>query len=209
MIYVSHLSLIFCLVCSLHSVGKRLTSWLSLVWCFVWFLSLSNMVSEVRRGTWLYWLLVFAFFLSFFTFYFYESHIRYSTKIPQKMNYRHLSYKICPISIFLPVCYPELPKVRKRAKIRNRYNQAPHLTQDTDGKVTTSQWDITNESEEVSPFSADDHKASINRCARKYNKSKAEIIQMVHKRGTAKPFYLNWNQVLISYFSYSLFLSKR
>ena len=26
-------------------------------------------------------------------------------------------------------------KVRKRAKIRNRYNQAPHLTQDTNGKV--------------------------------------------------------------------------
>ena len=41
-------------------------------------------------------------------------------------------------------------KVRKRAKIRNRYNQAPHLTQDTNGKVTTSQLDITNESQEVS-----------------------------------------------------------
>ena len=27
-------------------------------------------------------------------------------------------------------------KVRKRAKIRNRYNQAPNLTQDTNGKVT-------------------------------------------------------------------------
>ena len=39
-------------------------------------------------------------------------------------------------------------KVRKRAKIRNRYNQAPHLTQDTNGKVTTSQLDITNESQE-------------------------------------------------------------
>ena len=30
-------------------------------------------------------------------------------------------------------------KVRKRAKIRNQYNQAPHLTQDTNGKVSTSQ----------------------------------------------------------------------
>ena len=28
-------------------------------------------------------------------------------------------------------------RVRKGAKIRNRYNQAPHLTQDTNGKVTT------------------------------------------------------------------------
>ena len=34
---------------------------------------------------------------------------------------------------------------KKRAKIRNRYNQAPHLTQDTNGKVSTSQSDITNE----------------------------------------------------------------
>ena len=30
-------------------------------------------------------------------------------------------------------------KTRKRANIKNQYNQAPHLTQDTNGKVTTSQ----------------------------------------------------------------------
>ena len=53
-------------------------------------------------------------------------------------------------------------KVRKREKIRNRYNQVPHLTQDTNGKVTNSQLDITNENQEVSPFPAGDHKASIN-----------------------------------------------
>ena len=66
-------------------------------------------------------------------------------------------------------------KVRKRAKIRNGYNQAPRLTQDTNGKVTTSQLDITNESQEVSPFQAGDHKASINRRERKHNKNKTEI----------------------------------
>ena len=38
----------------------------------------------------------------------------------------------------------QMVKVRKRTKIRNRCNQAPHLTQDTNGKVTTSQLDITN-----------------------------------------------------------------
>ena len=54
-----------------------------------------------------------------------------------------------------------LNKVRKRAKI----NQVPHLTQDTNGKVTTSQLDITNESQEVSPFQSGDHKASTNRGA--------------------------------------------
>ena len=50
-------------------------------------------------------------------------------------------------------------KVRRRARIRNRYNQARHLTQDTNSKETTSQLDITNESKEVSPFQAGDHKA--------------------------------------------------
>ena len=50
-------------------------------------------------------------------------------------------------------------KVSKGAKIRNRYNQEPHLTQDTNGKVTNSQLDTTNESQEVSPFPAGDHKA--------------------------------------------------
>ena len=32
-----------------------------------------------------------------------------------------------------------LNKVSKVAKIRNQYNQVPHLTQDTNGKVTNSQ----------------------------------------------------------------------
>ena len=63
-------------------------------------------------------------------------------------------------------------KVRKGVKVRNRYNQAPHLTQDTNGKAATSQLDITNESQWVSPFPAGDHKASINRLARKHNKNK-------------------------------------
>ena len=69
------------------------------------------------------------------------------------------------------MCY----KVRKWTKIRNRYNQAPHLTQDTNGKVTTSQLDITNKSQKVSPFPAGDHKASINRRARKHDKNKKDI----------------------------------
>ena len=50
-------------------------------------------------------------------------------------------------------------KVSKGAKIRNRYNQVQQLTQDTNGKVTSSQLDTTNESQEVSPFQAGDHKA--------------------------------------------------
>ena len=60
------------------------------------------------------------------------------------------------------------------AKIRNRYNQVPHLTQDTNGKVTNSQLDTTNESQEVSPFPAGDHKAHINRRAQRHSKRKTE-----------------------------------
>ena len=36
-------------------------------------------------------------------------------------------------------CDKMLLKINKGAKIRNRYNQIPHLTQDTNGKVTNSQ----------------------------------------------------------------------
>ena len=43
-------------------------------------------------------------------------------------------------------------KVSKGAKIRNRYNQVPHLTQDTNEKVTNPKLDTTDESQEVSPF---------------------------------------------------------
>ena len=42
-------------------------------------------------------------------------------------------------------------KLSKGAKIRNRYNQVPHLTQDTNEKATNSQLYTTNESQEVSP----------------------------------------------------------
>ena len=56
-----------------------------------------------------------------------------------------------------------MSKVRKRAKIRNRYNQVSHLTQDTNGNVTSSQLAITNKGQEVSAFPAGDHMASINR----------------------------------------------
>ena len=72
-------------------------------------------------------------------------------------------------------------KVSKGAKIRSRYNQVPHPTQDTNGKVTHSQLDTTNESQEVSPFPAGDHKAHINRGAQRHCKHKKE---QKHKRST-------------------------
>ena len=67
-----------------------------------------------------------------------------------------------------------MTKVSKGAKIRNRYNQVPHLTQDTNGKGTNSNLDTTTESQEVSPFPAGDHKAHINRRAQRHSKRKTE-----------------------------------
>ena len=72
-------------------------------------------------------------------------------------------------------------KASKGAKIRTRYNQVPHPTQDTNGKVTNSQLDTTDESQEVSPFPAGDHKAHINRHAQRHSKHKTE---QKHKRST-------------------------
>ena len=65
---------------------------------------------------------------------------------------------------------PEHIKISKGAKIKNRYNQVPHLTQDTIVKVTNSQLDTTNESKEVSPFPAGDRNARINRRPRRHSK---------------------------------------
>ena len=67
------------------------------------------------------------------------------------------------------------PKVSNGTKIRDRYNQVPHLTPDTNGKVTSSQLDTTNESHhEVSPFPAGDHKTQINIRAQRHRKHKTE-----------------------------------
>ena len=72
-------------------------------------------------------------------------------------------------------------KVSKGAKIRNRYNQVPHLTQDTNWKVINLQLDTTNESQEVSPFPAGDHKAHTSRGVQRHSKHKTE---QKHKRST-------------------------
>ena len=55
-------------------------------------------------------------------------------------------------------------KVRNKTKIRNRYNQIPHPTQDTiweNDKNTRKHY--IRESQEVSPFPAGDHKAARKR----------------------------------------------
>ena len=65
-----------------------------------------------------------------------------------------------------------LQKSKKVAKIRNRYNQVPHLTQDTNGKVTNSQKTPQTLAKRPAPPPpppppppAGDHKAHTNRRA--------------------------------------------
>ena len=53
--------------------------------------------------------------------------------------------------------------VRTMAKIRKRYSQVPHLTQNTTWEGNKNTINITNKSQEVSPFPVDDHKAAVNR----------------------------------------------
>ena len=54
-------------------------------------------------------------------------------------------------------------KVRKTAKIRKRYNQVSHLSQDTTWESNKNTINITNKSQEVSTFPAGGHKAAMNR----------------------------------------------
>ena len=55
-------------------------------------------------------------------------------------------------------------KQSKKARIRNRYNQVPHLTKDTtwESDKNTRKHNI-QESQEVSPFPAVHDKAAMNR----------------------------------------------
>ena len=85
-------------------------------------------------------------------------------------------------------------KLSKCAKIRNQNNQVSHLTKDTNGKVTNSQLDTTNESQEVSPFPACNHKAHINRRTQRHSKHKTVKTKKIHKRSTV----LEWS---VKYFT--------
>ena len=56
------------------------------------------------------------------------------------------------VKLFLCSTQLSVIKVRKVAKIMNRYNQVPQLAQDTTWKSDKTQLNITNKSQKVSPF---------------------------------------------------------
>ena len=83
-----------------------------------------------------------------------------------------------------------LIEVRKKAKIRSRYNQEPHFTQDTtwQSDKNTRKHRI-QKGQEVSPFPAGNHKAAMNRHDRmtdtkqnnKKDLQKKHLLGMVNK----------------------------
>ena len=74
-------------------------------------------------------------------------------------------------------------ELRMAAKIRKRYNQVPHLTQDTTLKSNKNAINITKESQEVSPFQAGDHEAAMTR-SKSMRNTRRKKTQMIHKRRT-------------------------
>ena len=71
-------------------------------------------------------------------------------------------------------CPEETHESKKECKDQESIRSRPHLTKEANWKATTSQLDITNESQKVTPIQAGDHKASMNRRARKHYKNKTE-----------------------------------
>ena len=73
-------------------------------------------------------------------------------------------------------------KVKHRATIRNRYNQAPYLTQDSND--TTSQLDITNEGSAFSQqLTTRHHQTDAHESIRKQDRNNINDPQKMHRLG--------------------------
>ena len=75
-------------------------------------------------------------------------------------------------------------KVRKRGQRSGIITIKPTTDPGYQSKSDTFTIRHTNESQEVSPFQAGDHKASINRRARKHNKNKTEKMPFKCDKGS-------------------------
>ena len=73
----------------------------------------------------------------------------------------------------------------KGAKIRNRYNQVPQPDTGYQWESNKLKLDTTNDSQEVSPFPAGDHKAHITRHVQRHSKHKTEKNIKDQKKSTA------------------------
>ena len=134
-------------------MGKReLVALLNLSsWCLAMVERLFLAVPRVICGLWLW------YFLIVLTYYSYYLSVRSSSL--EIDHSRYLPLKTRGIN------YTETYiKVSKKAKIRNRSNQVPHPIQGTTWESDRiTKMCNTQMCQEVSPFSAGDHKAAINR----------------------------------------------
>ena len=79
-------------------------------------------------------------------------------------------------------------KVSNGAKIRNRYNQVPHLTQDTNGKVTNSQKTPQTRAKRPAPppppqqATTKHTQTNVHKTQQTQDRTKT---QKIHKRSTA------------------------
>ena len=77
----------------------------------------------------------------------------------------------CPVHAVVPIdstgqkvdTHHIYQQSKKTAKIMKRYNQVPHLTQDTIWDSNKNTINITKKNHEVSPFPAGDHMAAMKR----------------------------------------------
>ena len=69
----------------------------------------------------------------------------------------------CLLSEQAQKCKVATYKIKKDGKDLETLNQVLHLTQDTTWESNKDTINITNKSQEVSPFPAGDHKAAMNR----------------------------------------------
>ena len=79
-------------------------------------------------------------------------------------------------------------KVSKGAKIRSRYNQVPHQTQDTNRKATNPQLDTTNESQEASPPPPPPQQATTRHTQTDAHKDTANIRQNKYIKDPQKKY---------------------
>ena len=77
------------------------------------------------------------------------------------------------------------------AKIRKRYNQVPHQTQDTTLESNKYTINITNKSQEVSPITAGNHKEAMNsrESMRNIRHKNTNDPQKKYRLGTVKKYF--------------------
>ena len=84
-----------------------------------------------------------------------------SGKIVSKYTMRFKSYE--RFHYLTTTSWNDAQQSKKDGKDQERIHQVPHLTQDTTWESSKNIINITNKSEEVSPFREGDHKAAMNR----------------------------------------------